>query len=69
MISGFANPWSLVLSVGIPLIIIGVTGFALVVVIRLGLSGRRSGHGALQAELTRIDERLTSIEKMLRDID
>lgn len=69
MIAGLLNPWSLVLYLGIPLIIIVVIGFALVMVIRLGLGGRRPGHSALRAELTRIDERLTSIEKMLRDID
>jgi hypothetical protein len=38
-------------------------------VIRLGLGGRRHGNSAVHAELVRIDERLTSIEKVLRDIE
>jgi hypothetical protein len=63
------SPWSLIIGLGIPLIIIAAIGFALVMVIRLGLGSRRHGNSAVHAELVRIDERLTSIEKVLRDIE
>ena len=70
MLSNLINdPWSLIISLGVPLIIIVVIGFALIVVLRLGLGGRRSGNSAVHAELVRIEERLTSIEKVLRDIE
>lgn len=69
MLGNLLNPWSLVILLGIPLIIIVVIGFALVMVLRLGLGGRRSGNSAVHAELVRIDERLTCIEKVLRDIE
>jgi hypothetical protein len=65
----FANPWQIVISLGIPLVIIIVIGFALVVVLRLGLRGRGSNNSAVHAELVRINERLTSIEKVLKDIE
>jgi hypothetical protein len=63
------TPWNLVFILGIPLVIIAVTGFALAMVIRAVSGGRRPGNSAVHAELVRIDERLTSIEKVLRDIE
>jgi hypothetical protein len=65
----FASPYQFILALGVPLIIIFVIGFSLVVVLRLGLRGRGTNTGALHAELVRIDERLTSIEKTLKDIE
>jgi hypothetical protein len=65
----FASPWQFILGLGVPLTIIVVIGFALVVVLRLGLRGRGMNTSALHAELVRIDERLTTIEKLLRDIE
>lgn len=65
----FASPYQFILALGVPLIIIFVIGFALVVVLRLGLRGRASNTSALHAELVRIDDRLTSIEKTLKDIE
>jgi hypothetical protein len=44
-------------------------GFALVLVLRLGLRGRGMNNGAVHAELVCINERLTSIEKVLKDIE
>ncbi len=63
------TPWNLIFVLGIPLIIIAVIGFALAMVIRSASGGRRLGNSAVHAELVRIDERLTSIEKVLRDIE
>jgi hypothetical protein len=65
----FASPWQFVLALGMPLVIILVIGFALVLVLRLGLKGKGMNTKAVHAELLRIDERLTSIEKLLRDIE
>ena len=65
----FASPWQLIIGLGIPLAIIIMIGFALVVVLRLGLRGRGTNNTVLHAELVRIDERLTSIEKLLKDIE
>jgi hypothetical protein len=65
----FASPWQLIIGLGMPLVIIVVIGFALVVVLRLGLRGKGMNTRAVHAELLRIDERLTSIEKLLRDIE
>jgi hypothetical protein len=65
----FASPWQFVLALGIPLVIIFVIGFALVLVLRLGLRGRGMNNSAVHAELVRINERLTSIEKVLKDIE
>ena len=65
----FASPWQFVLAFGMPLIIIVVIGFALVVVLRLGLRGKGMNTKAVHVKLLRIDERLTSIEKLLKDIE
>jgi hypothetical protein len=65
----FASPWQLIIGLGMPLVIIVVIGFALVVVLRLGLRGKGMNTKAVHAGLLRIDERLTSIEKLLRDIE
>jgi hypothetical protein len=65
----FASPWQVIIGLGIPLVIIIVIGFALVMVLRLGLRGRGSNNSAVHTELARINERLTSIEKLLRDIE
>jgi hypothetical protein len=66
---GLLNPWQLLVEFGIPLIIIVFIGFVLVVVIRTSTRGLRRGNSAVHTEPARIDERLTSIEKMLRDIE
>ena len=65
----FASPWSIVLGLGIPLIYITVIGSALVVVLRLAFRGKGMNTKAVHVELLRIDERLTSIEKLLKDIE
>jgi len=65
---GFTSPWELVL-LGIPLIIIVAIAFGLAALIRYASGGKRLGNSAVHAELVRIDERLTSIEKVLRDIE
>ncbi|HZC61669.1 MAG TPA: hypothetical protein VE464_08530 [Streptosporangiaceae bacterium] len=44
-------------------------GFALVVVLRLAFRGKGMNTKAVHVELLRIDERLTSIEKLLKDIE
>jgi len=66
---GLLNPWQLLIAFGMPLTIIVFIGFVLVVVIRTSTRGLRQGNSAVHTELARIDERLTSIEKMLRDIE
>ena len=65
---GLLNPWQLLVEFGIPLIIIVFIGFVLVVVIRTSTTRAawRQQRGA--TELARIDKRLTSIVKILRDI-
>jgi hypothetical protein len=65
----FASPWQIIIGLGIPLAIIAVIGFALVVVLRLGFRGKGMNTRAVHVELVRIDERLTSIEKLLKDIE
>jgi hypothetical protein len=65
----FGSPWQIVLGLGIPLIYITVIGGALVVVLRLAFRGKGMNTRAVHVELLRIDERLTSIEKLLRDIE
>lgn len=65
----FGSPWQAVIGLGIPLIYIAVIGFALVVVLRLALRGKGMNTKAAHVELLRIDERLTSIEKLLKDIE
>lgn len=65
----FGSPWQAVIGLGIPLIYITVIGFALVVVLRLALRGKGMNTKAVHVELLRIDERLTSIEKLLKDIE
>ena len=65
----FGSPWQAVIGLGIPLIYITVIGLALVVVLRLALRGKGMNTKAVHVELLRIDERLTSIEKLLKDIE
>jgi hypothetical protein len=65
----FGSPWHIIISLGIPLIYIAVIGFALVVVLRLAFRGKGMNTKAVHVELLRIDERLTSIEKLLKDIE
>jgi uncharacterized membrane protein len=65
----FGSPWHIIIGLGIPLIYIAVIGFALVVVIRLAFRGKGMNTKAVHVELLRIDERLTSIEKLLKDIE
>lgn len=65
----FASPWQFIIGLGIPLIFIAVIGFALVVVLRLAFRGKGMNSKAVHVELLRIDERLTSIEKLLKDIE
>ncbi len=61
--------WHLVLLLGIPLIIVVFIGLALAWIIRAASAGRRVSNSTVHGELVRIDERLTSIEKVLRDIE
>ena len=65
----FGSPWQIVIGLGIPLIYIIAIGFALVVVLRLAFRGKGMNTKAVHVELLRIDERLTSIEKLLKDIE
>jgi len=65
---GLNSPWDLVL-LGIPLVIIVAIAFGLAALIRYASGGKRLGNSEVHAELVRIDERLTSIEKVLRDIE
>ena len=65
----FGSPWHIVVGLGIPVVYIAVTGFALVVVLRLAFRGKGMNTKAVHVELLRIDERLTSIEKLLKDIE
>jgi uncharacterized membrane protein len=65
----FGSPWHIIIGLGIPLIYIAVIGFALVVVLRLAFKGKGMNTKAVHVELLRIDERLTSIEKLLKDIE
>ena len=65
----FGSPWHIVIGLGLPLIYITVIGCALVVVLRLAFRGQGMTTKAVHVELLRIDERLTSIEKLLRDIE
>jgi hypothetical protein len=65
----FGSPWHIIIALGIPLIYVAVLGFALVVVLRLAFRGKGMNTKAVHVELLRIDERLTSIEKLLRDIE
>jgi hypothetical protein len=65
----FGSPWQIVIGLGIPLIYITAIGFALVVVLRLAFRGNGMNTKAVHVELLRIDERLTSIEKLLKDIE
>jgi hypothetical protein len=65
----FGSPWQIIIGLGIPLIYITVIGFALVVVLRLAFRGKGMNTKAVHVELLRIDERLTSIEKLLKDIE
>jgi hypothetical protein len=65
----FASPWQIIIGLGIPLICIALIGFALVVVLRLAFRGKGMNTKAVHVELLRIDERLTSIERLLRDIE
>jgi hypothetical protein len=65
---GLNSPWDILL-LGIPLVIILGIAFGLAALIRYASGGRRLGNSAVHAELIRIDERLTSIEKVLRDIE
>jgi hypothetical protein len=58
-----------VLLVGVPLVIVVALGFGLVFVIRKGVKGSGISNNVMHAELVRIDERLTAIEKMLKDIE
>jgi hypothetical protein len=65
----FTSPWQIVIGLGIPLIYITVIGCALVVVLRLAFRGKGMNTKAVHVELLRIDERLASIEKLLKDIE
>jgi|HubBroStandDraft_6_1064221.scaffolds.fasta_scaffold115795_2 hypothetical protein len=65
----FGSPWQVVVGLGIPLVYITVIGFALVVVLRLAFRGKGMNTKAVHVELVRIDDRLTSIEKLLKDIE
>ncbi len=68
MLFGDLNFWSFII-LGVPVIIVVALGFGLVFVIRKGVKGSGISNKAMHAELVRIDERLTAIEKMLKDID
>ena len=65
----FGSPWNVVIGLGIPLVYIAVIGGALVVVLRLAFRGKGMNTKAVHVELVRIDQRLTSIEKLLKDIE
>jgi hypothetical protein len=66
---GDLNFWSFII-LGLPVVVVLALGFALAFVIRKGfVKGGGTSSKVIQAELVRIDERLTAIEKMLKDID
>jgi hypothetical protein len=62
------NFWYLIIF-GAPAIVVIVLGWGLVFAIRKGVKGSGVSSKAMHAELVRIDERLTAIEKILKDID
>jgi hypothetical protein len=62
------TPWHIVITLSVLLIIIAVIVFTLVMIIQYALGGWRPGSGTVHADLIRIDERLSAIEKSLRDI-
>jgi hypothetical protein len=63
------SPGQIVIGLGVPLINLTVIGFALVEVLRLALRGQGMNIKAVPVEPLRIDERLTSIEKLLKNIE
>jgi ABC-type sugar transport system permease subunit len=65
----FTSFWNTLIILGLPVIVLVVLGFGLVFVIRKGVKGSGISNKVMHAELVRIDERLTAIEKMLKDID
>jgi len=60
--------WDIII-LGVPVIVVFALCFGLAYVIRKGLKGGGISDKAMHAELVRIDERLTTIEKLLKDID
>lgn len=66
---GALNFWDVII-LGIPVIILLALGFGLAFVIRKGAdTGSGKSSRLIHAELVQIDERLTAIEKLLKDID
>ncbi len=67
LFSGF-NFWDIII-LAVPVIVVFALAFGLAFVVRKGLKGSGISNKAMHAELVRIDERLTAIEKMLKDIE
>lgn len=67
LFSGF-NFWNIII-LAVPVIVVFALAFGLAFVVRKGLKGSGISNKAMHAELVRIDERLTAIEKMLKDIE
>lgn len=64
----FGSPSQIIYGLGITLVVLVVIVSVITLVLRMAFRGR-GVNGALHAELVRIDERLTSIEKTLKDIN
>lgn len=68
MLFGGFNFWDIII-LGVPVLVVFALCFGLAFVIRKGLTGGGMSNKAMHAELVRIDERLTAIEKLLKDIE
>ncbi len=62
------SPW-LVVILFIFIAAVGLIAYGLMLMIRRVFTGKGSGFGAVHAELVRINNRLTAIEKVLKDIE
>jgi anti-sigma-K factor RskA len=67
LFAGF-NFWDIII-LAVPVIVVFALAFGLAFVVRKGFKGSGISNKAMHAELVRIDERLTAIEKMLKDIE
>ena len=68
MLFGGLSFWDIII-LGVPVLVVFALAFGLGLVIRKGVKGSGISSKVMHAELVRIDERLTAIEKMLKDID
>ena len=63
-----SSPWHLVIVVVVFIVVIAAL-LTPVLLITRAIRKRGSGSGAVHTELARINDRLTSIEKVLKDIE